>query len=385
MAQPSSRKVKEINRTHFKRHLQPKRMERAAVIMSDMCMLSHDESVDRFRVMHVKEESCYSYRHFLPVEFDRKVQTHLNITWREKICQWSYNVVDHFDLSREVVAISLSLFDRYLATCGNKCNGNMALLTSLTTLQIAIKLHDSKKIKISTLANLSRGQFGPQDIEEMEWKIIMALNWKLHPPTQYAFVSHLLLFLPVETNSAVRKDLLELSRYLTELAICDSYFVAENNSTVAFAAVLNVMDEMNYTRLSAGTRERFLLVIRDSIGLQHRSPRVVAARQRLKTMFSASSGQRGVPSFASQQETNNENDSSSMAGNSMSSAGSNISSNNCSDGRYGHRTRANSFDSVGSCRYSPSPAHRRCVLTSVSPLAASHSRLSSSPMVAGVQ
>ena len=78
-----------------------------------------------------------------------------------------------FDLSREVVAVSIDLFDRYLATQGNKCSGNLALLTSLTTLHIAIKLHDCKKIKLSTLVNLSRGQFGTNHIEEMEWEILV--------------------------------------------------------------------------------------------------------------------------------------------------------------------------------------------------------------------
>ena len=44
--------------------------------------------------------------------------------------------------------IQRNLFDRFLATLGNRCNGNLALLVSLTTLHIAIKLHDTKKIKL---------------------------------------------------------------------------------------------------------------------------------------------------------------------------------------------------------------------------------------------
>lgn len=84
----------------------------------------------------------------------------LSASWREKICHWSFNVVDHFDFSREVVAVSMSLFDRYLAARGNRCSGSMALLASLTTLHIAIKVHEMRKVRLTTLANLSRGQFG---------------------------------------------------------------------------------------------------------------------------------------------------------------------------------------------------------------------------------
>jgi Cyclin, N-terminal domain len=261
----------------------------------------------------------------------------------------------------------------------------VALLTSLTTLHLAIKLHDSKKIKINTLANLSRGQFGPKHIEDMEWKVLAALKWKLHPPTQYAFVSHLLLFLPSEASHAVRKELFELSRYLTELAVCDSFFVAVNNSTVAFASILNVMEDMSYTRLSAGIREKFLRELMLRIGMNHRSDSVVAARDRLKTMFAATSGQLEgdvaavVPPQQQQHGRiqDNSGDSNSLAG-SLSSAGSAGSS------RYNSRPRSNSTDSKGSCRYSPSP-RRRCVVANLSPMTLSRARLSSSPMEAGVQ
>jgi hypothetical protein len=264
--------------------------------------------------------------------------------------------------------VSLNLFDRFLATRGNKCNGNLALLTSLTTLHIAIKLHDMKKIKISTLANLSRGQFGAKHIEEMEWKVLIALNWKLHPPTQYAFVSHLVLFLPQEAPSPVRKELFELSRYLTELAVCDSYFVEVNNSTAAFAAILNVMEDMA-----------------SMVGLSHSATSVIAARKRLKTMFDATSGI--APDDApvvSPQGSSHEVETGSTS--SMGSNGSRVRANS-SDSRsfLGNRPRTNSSDSKGSARiYAQSPARRRCVVAS--PMRGhSRNRSSSSPMVAGAQ
>lgn len=345
-----------------------------------------DEIVDRVQAMRKQEETSYLYRHFLPRLPDGTRDTRLNIVWREKICQWSYNVVDHFDLSREVVAVSLSLFDRYLATLGNRCNGNMALLTSLTTLHIAIKLHDPKKIKLSTLANLSRGQFGPKDIEQMEWTILSALRWKLHPPTHYAFVSHLLLFLPQEANAAVRKGLNELSKYLTELAVCDSYFVDVYSSTVAFAAILNVMEDMNYSRLSGGLREKFLSNLTHKVGLRHGAQDVIDARQRLRKMIAASSLPDGAAAYAPQQagRVGQENlvDNASLS--SSGSVGSVVSFQTKSANSY--RSRTNSYDSgKGSCRYSPSP--RRSFVASLSSpmVGTSRATISSSPMVAGVQ
>ena len=191
--------------------------------------------------------------------------------------------------------MSLSLFDRYFATLGNIYNGNVALLASLTTLHIAIKLYDTKKIKLSTLANLSRGQFASRDIEMMEWTILSALLWKLHPPTPYTFVEYILYFLPQEVNGTIRAGLNEVSKYLTELAVCDAYFVDRaNSSTIAFAAILNVMEDMNYSKFSGGLRETFLRNLAYHLGLNHRSDDIVGARRRLRKMFTASSTVNGT-------------------------------------------------------------------------------------------
>lgn len=201
----------------------------------------------------------------------------------------SYSVVDHFELSRETVAISIDLFDRYLATRGNRCNGSSALLTSLTTLYIAIKLNEPKKIKLTTLSNLSRGQFFPPDIEEMEFRILSSLDWMVHPPTVVSFVSHFLLFLP-QVHSSVRKDIFELARYLAELSICDAFFVDCSSSTIAYSAVLNVMDDISLSRISAGARHRFLAELYERVGLDHRDDDVRKARERLREIFASSMG-----------------------------------------------------------------------------------------------
>ncbi|GAX21525.1 hypothetical protein FisN_6Hh415 [Fistulifera solaris] len=338
-------------------------------------MIDVDDAIDRLIAMRHQEEVSYSYRKYLPPfpagSFDGK----LNVTWREKICQWSYNVVDHFELSREVVAVSISIFDRFLATQGNKCNGALALLTSLTTLHIAIKLHENKKIKLTTLANLSRGQFGPEHIEEMERRILNAVGWKVHPPTHYSFISDFLLLLPQEANPVVRKELFELSRYISELAVCDSFFVDVNNSTVAFAALLCVMDDISYSRLSAGLREKMLVDISLKVGLNHFSRPVQAARERLRTMFINSSAHTMLASF-NQKMYDATSDSHSFGNASISSTGSSSPS-------LPSRSRTNSFDSKSSYRYSPSP--RRHFVASVSPMRHGRSHISCSPIMAGVQ
>jgi hypothetical protein len=342
--------------------------------------LTKDALLDTIVVMMNQEDTAYRYDIYLMSSgggLDIE-ESQLNIAWREKICQWSYNVVDHFDLPRELVAISLNLFDRFLATRGNHCSGNMALLASLTTLHIAIKIHAEKRVKISTLASLSRGQFEAQHIEEMEWQVLSALGWKLHPPTLFAFISHFLLLLPNETHHSVRKELFELSIYMAELSVCDSFFVKLNASTVAFAAILNVVEEIPFSRFSAGTRETFLRELVDRLGLNCRSAKVVAARDRLKAMFTPVvsndvvdiSNGRSSPCTTVDETTNM----------SISSNGSGSSRNNL---LCGMRSRSGSVDSKGSVRFPSSSTGRRLVVAA-SPLVSSRSRTSSAT-VAGIQ
>jgi lipoyl(octanoyl) transferase len=226
--------------------------------------------ISRLKVMRSQEQSTYSYRNYEPPMFPPYPSTssrynvdesipHINSSWREKICLWSFSVVDHFDLSRDVVAVSMSLFDRFLATRGNRCNGSTARLASLAVLHIAIKVNEVRRIKLGTLANFSRGQFGPRDIEEMEWDVLTSLDWKIHPPTSMSFVSHLLLLLPPQIDDACKEEIYSLSRYITELSVCDSAFVEVNPSSVAFAAILISLEDPNHRKfISSSVRDEFM-------------------------------------------------------------------------------------------------------------------------------
>jgi len=326
--------------------------------------------------MRSQEDAAYNYEHYI---VQAAGEERVNVTWREKIVHWSYNVVDHFDLSREVVAISLDLFDRFLATLHNKCNGNLALLTSLTTLHLAIKLHDTKRVRMSTLANLSRGQFGPPDIEDMEWCILSALKWRVHPPTAYSYVYHLLLMLPPETSVPVRKDLLELSRYITELTVCDSYFIDNPASNVAMGSILHVMDEIPFTKLSAGLRERFLRTVAQRIpGLHASDPSVLATRLRIAQMLASANTSLAATSSSDLVESGAHNSTTMDSGDSTGSYHSFGSNGSSKRSLLGTRVRSNSTDSKGSCR-----SFRLAVAAAAG---GGGRRVSShSPIVAGVQ
>lgn len=248
--------------------------------------------IDTILSMRKQEQTNYAFRHYLRTTSSSTITEHTRelYEWREKICHWTYNVIDHFDLQRETVAISIDLFDRVIAVRGNKCDGDMALLVSLTTLYIAIKLHEKKKIKLCTLTQLSRGQFGPRDIEQMEMDILRDLTWFVHPPTVLEFIEYLLKFLPQEVNMTTRYDVFEYSRYLAELSVCDPFFIEHDASNIAFAAILNVLEcDIGYDCISHKSRERFFRDLDTHLHFQRGKPSVRLARDRLQIMLNASS------------------------------------------------------------------------------------------------
>mmetsp|Transcript_23015 Transcript_23015/g.25377 ORF Transcript_23015/g.25377 Transcript_23015/m.25377 type:complete len:414 (+) Transcript_23015:62-1303(+) len=197
----------------------------------------------------------------------------VNENWRQKICEWSFNVVDHFKFDREVVSIALNYLDRVaaiksqessrisissLSPSEEKGRGEKRLhefrLTATACLYIAIKVHgevDSfdrprRKVRIQSFTELSRGLFTEEMIEAKELEILQILKWNLNPPTTARFAVSLLQLVPAWTiykkplvNLNAVTALCEMARFLSELAVCVSTFTFDYKpSEVAFACIL---------------------------------------------------------------------------------------------------------------------------------------------------
>jgi len=166
---------------------------------------------------------------------------------REQIVEWSFRVVDYFRIDREVVALSLSFLDRFLATC--ECDRSSFKLAATTSLNLAVKLlHPCKLGDLGILSDLSRGEFDMHDVAEMESHILSSLAWSMHPPTAVAFTTifldYALLDRSLNMTSADIDDLHDISSFFTELAVCDYFFVTMRPSAVALACILNALEGM---------------------------------------------------------------------------------------------------------------------------------------------
>lgn len=241
--------------------------------------------------------------------------------WRGKICEWCYRVIDHYQYDREVVSIAMDYFDRFIFKqdhhmCkdfikgeGNSTPSQTYQLAAMTSLYIAIKLHaevgidscefnirsdqpqtsqvdhvqpyNKAALRLQSYVKLSRGQFNEHDILRVEEQILFSLNWKVNPVTPMCFVSYMIRLIPpcrtlshTPQFAIVLHVLHELSRYLTELAIClpninmavkpivgkklGATARAFSPSSIAYASILVSIDLITVDAFPISMRQRFV-------------------------------------------------------------------------------------------------------------------------------
>lgn len=208
--------------------------------------------------------------------------------WRRKLCEWAYEVVDHFSFDREVVFIALAYLDRFVASWANETDAPLPKkeyqLLAVTAIYMAIKIHgetDStegprRKLRIDAYYELSRKQFDVALIEKTERIMLEALNWNVNPPTALKFISTLLSLCPKwhgtqssQSHSNVLGGIYDVARYLSELSVCQSAFAfSSKTSSTAYASLLCAIEASSLTYpLPYEVRVRFLSNIAETTGL----------------------------------------------------------------------------------------------------------------------
>lgn len=232
----------------------------------------------------------------------------VNEAWRRKLCEWCFEVVDHFNMEREVVSIAMNYLDRIVAKSVGSADYAIAKrefqLVAVSSLYVAIKLHgendevddDKRKLDIDVFVELSRGFFNVETLEAMELSILFNLDWHLNPPTPLKFVSSMIRLIPAWTIAEyqpayrqVTKAIFDISMYLTELSVCVSTFMFHSrNSYVAYAAILCAIEALEDTLpLPYDVRVHFLNNVAEATGLLPEMEKVRCVRNLLMELCPA--------------------------------------------------------------------------------------------------
>ena len=180
---------------------------------------------------------------------------------RMKVVDWCYDVVDHCKLSRETVASAMEMVDRFLSLPSNSSDAarvsvealvdqSKFQLLAVTALYVSIKLNEKVAIPSDQFsAEVCRNVYSTKEIEDMERTLLSGLSWRCHAPTAHQVgLSILSLLLPyVDIPEVTWGYLIDETTYLTELAVRDYYFSTQRTSTIALAAILNVIGGMTPT------------------------------------------------------------------------------------------------------------------------------------------
>ena len=214
---------------------------------------------------------------------------------RMQLVDWCYGIVDHYRYSREIVASAMEMVDRFLSMPSNcadaarvsdealRDQSKFQLLT-VTALYISIKINEEVVLSSDLFSELCRHIYSAEEIEDTERTLLRGLSWRCHAPTAHQVgMSLLSLLLPYveEIPEVTWGFLMDEVKYLTELAVRDYYFSTEHASTIALAALLNVIHDTT-DRLQE-LLAAFLRVIMGCFDFDHPT-KIAAARKRLDSL-----------------------------------------------------------------------------------------------------
>ena len=197
-------------------------------------------------------------------------------SWRQRIVEWMFGVVDTCGLRRDSVAIAAY----YLDLCVERDvidSRQEFQLAAMTALQLAIKLYDSTVMKLDSMVKLGRGLFTENDVINMETKILKALKWQVHPPTPVCYLRQYLRLLPSDVSPLARYIVGEVTRFIAEISVCIYKFVKYPPSVIAYAGMLIAMERIDESELHAWERERIYASMAQVAEMDHKSDQVVSA------------------------------------------------------------------------------------------------------------
>jgi len=201
-----------------------------------MTLIEAEQYVDRLiamRNMESRSYQCIGYLEYVNDNLENgETKSRTLDHHRQRISQWMYQLLDALKVDREIVYFSMNLLDRFLSrsveehNIDNYIGGSQYELASLTSLYIAIKINTNQHhpVHIERFEKLSRHKFTKHDISGMELVILTTLKWNVFPPSPAEYVGNYLSVLALQGSTKLCEKIMDISLFLTELAVCDYFF-----------------------------------------------------------------------------------------------------------------------------------------------------------------
>jgi hypothetical protein len=201
------------------------------------------------------------------------------------------------------LATSCSTSSRKTAAASSLLDKRQYQLAAMTCLYISIKLHEPLAMDASLLAEISAGCYTTSEILSMESHILQVLQWKLNGPTLQEYISLLLGLVNPEWYGyelSTLKELLDVSHFQCELAICDyELSIHCPPSVVALSCILNALEGIEEGCMSGPSRVEYMTrlcsVLDNGDSMDTTTMRMASLIQnRLRKLFCQNSGEEMV-------------------------------------------------------------------------------------------
>ena len=186
---------------------------------------------------------------------------------RRKMIDWSFRIVDHFGINREMVATATSMMDRFVSR--QRCDRTTFKLAAMTALYMAAKVHDQEQLQLDRLVTLSKGEFTVHDIVSMEAKILQVLEWRVNPVTVHSFIHSFISSIPPTLDPSATRAIYDRAIFFAELCLFDYSYVTRQRSSIAAAAILNALEgiEGHSTSMDYTCEGEFLGALQENVGV----------------------------------------------------------------------------------------------------------------------
>lgn len=168
---------------------------------------------------------------------------------RQIMVKWCYKITNHCNYSPETACSAIYLLDKFLSKEEGRfvlCDRRTYQLALVCCLRLTIKMHEIKKMDMSSLAKLCRGFYDNDEFTQMEHTILSSLQWYMCPPTPYTHLELLLDLLPPSDIDNCRRTTRKLAHEQIFNSVQDYFFVTIDPSFIALSSILNALEDMKF-------------------------------------------------------------------------------------------------------------------------------------------
>ena len=143
-----------------------------------------------------------------------------------------YQLIHSFSLCVVIqVNVAMAYLDRLFTTSSlhHRSDKMQCGIVPIAALKLAIKLFEPRTLIMSDMLQLGMRlgvTISSHAVVEMELEILWKLKWNIFPPTAFCFAHHMISLFPREVpKSPTRYIMQELTKYMTELAVCKCQWI----------------------------------------------------------------------------------------------------------------------------------------------------------------